>query len=51
MKKSWAYHMAQLSVLADELISKDEKLDILRVLQAAEAVAKFSEQTLGSEEE
>ena len=44
MKKSIAYHMAQISVLMDELISTEEKLEILRVLQDAEDVAKYSEQ-------
>ena len=44
MKKSWAYHMAQLAVLTDDLISNDEKLEILRVRQAAEDTAKFGEQ-------
>lgn len=43
MKKSSAYYMAQLSVLTDELISNNEKLEIIRVLQAAEDVAKFTE--------
>lgn len=43
MKKSTAYHMAQLAVLADELISAEEKLEILRVLQEAEGVAQYTE--------
>ena len=43
MEKSWAYYMAQLSVLTDEMISNNEKLEILRVLQAAEDVARLTE--------
>jgi len=43
MRKSSAYYMAQLSVLTDELIANNEKLEIIRVLQAAEDVAKLTE--------
>ena len=44
MKKSYAFYVAQLSVLTDELITKEEKLEILRVLQAAEDMAKLCEE-------
>ena len=43
MNKSSAFYMAQLSVLTDELISNNDKLAILRVLQASEDMARFSE--------
>ena len=46
MKRSGAFHMAQLSVLTDELIGNEEKLDILRVLQDAEDTAKLVEDTM-----
>ena len=35
--------MAQLSVLADEILTKEEKSEILRVLQYEENIAKWSE--------
>ena len=50
MKKSTAYYTAQLAVLADELISSNEKLDILRVLMDAEDVAKFTEKAASGAE-
>lgn len=49
MKKSAAYYMAQLSVLTDELIANNEKLEILRVLLDAEDIAKYSEKTESKE--
>lgn len=51
MKKCEAFHMAQLSVLADELIGNEEKLKIIRVLQTAEDSAKFAETVFGKEED
>ena len=43
MKKSVAFRMAQLSVMADEILSKDEKFDILRILRTEESIAKYGE--------
>lgn len=43
MKKSLAYYMAQMSVLADDLIDTSDKLEIIRILQEAETVAKYTE--------
>lgn len=45
MKKSFAYYMAQMSVLADDLIDARDKLEIIRILQDAESVAKYTEKT------
>ena len=45
MKKSTAFHTAQLAVLADDLIPADEKLEILRFLMESEDIALYSEKT------
>lgn len=43
MKKSLAYYMAQMSVLTDNLFDDKDKLEIIRILQEAETVAKYTE--------
>ena len=46
MTRSHAFRLAQLSVLADELIAPGEKLDALRILMDAEETAKLVEDTM-----
>lgn len=44
MKKSIAYKMAQISVLADEAIKSETKLYILSILMTDEKLAKWEEE-------
>ena len=43
MKKSEAFHKAQLSVLSDSDLTFEETLEILAILMKEENLAKFSE--------
>lgn len=43
MKKSFAYQLAQLSVLNDAGLRDDEKIDILRILFEQEDIERYSE--------
>lgn len=43
MKKSEMYRFAQISVLRNEYLSHEERLDIIKILIDAEVLAKFGE--------
>ena len=43
MKNSEIYKLAQYAVLRDEVFTKDEKLEILKVLMEKEAFERFLE--------
>ena len=44
MKKSEAYNMAQIAIITTPTISPENKLEILRVLIAAENLALYCEE-------
>ena len=44
MKKSTAYHLAQIAVLVSPTISPESKIKVLKVLIDDEGVAEFSEE-------
>jgi hypothetical protein len=44
MKKSEAFRLAQYSVIKNQTIGTDEKLDVLKVLIAEEEMARFVEE-------
>lgn len=44
MKKSVAYHLAQIAAVNSPHISPENKLEVLRVLMAAEDLAIFCEE-------
>ena len=43
MKKSFAYQLAQLSVMNDGSLRDHEKIDVLRVLFEQEDIEKYTE--------
>ena len=51
MKKSEAYHLAQLAVTLSPCISPEKKLEVLRVLMEDEDVATFTENRKEAAEE
>ena len=51
MKKSMAYHLAQIAVMASPGIAPENKLEILRVLISDEDVALFCEEKEAEEKE
>lgn len=51
MKKSTAYHKAQIAVLRDTTIDYENTLEILKVLMASEDLEKFVENELEKSDE
>ena len=49
MKKSEAYHAAQISVISNPNINSADKLEILKILMDAESLEKYCEKQDESE--